>query len=250
MSSSPDLRARWLAQLLSTEPANRARAEAAVRDLYKAAGFKEPHHFFWFDSPFAASWIVAVLIAPHHHLWAQKLSASSLSRDDRQSVERATTIVRERLDVDDWNAALKDIGAPLGASLQFPPDPQRMFQAKLFEARYSLSDDIAAMVTRHSTSDELQRAEERFWGGNLGALVSAIHCPTTDLLIGHSFHDEYSLSSMAHDEAMAIRGAPPIMRAAWEVARSSGMWWPFENAAIMSDRPTELHVNEGKLLHR
>src|SRR4051812_40960020 len=40
------------------------------------------------------------------------------------------------------------------------------------------------------------------------------------------------------------------MAAAWEVARSSGMWWPFENVAILSDRPSDIHVNERKLLQR
>jgi hypothetical protein len=40
------------------------------------------------------------------------------------------------------------------------------------------------------------------------------------------------------------------MHAAWEVARSAGLWWPFENAVILSDRPTELHLNDRKLLHR
>ena len=41
-----------------------------------------------------------------------------------------------------------------------------------------------------------------------------------------------------------------LMAAAWEVARSAGMWWAFENVAILSDRPSDIHVNERKLLQR
>ena len=35
-----------------------------------------------------------------------------------------------------------------------------------------------------------------------------------------------------------------------EVARSAGLWWPFENAVFLSERPAELHVNERKVPHR
>ena len=126
-----------------------------------------------------------------------------------------------------------------------------MFSTGLFEARYSLSDDIAAMIALHTVEDELQRAEQRFWGGNLGALMSALHCPTTDLLIGQSFVADYPFSMMAHDEEQVGAAAPPpIMESSWDVARSSGMWWPFDHIAIMSERPAEIHVDEEKLLHR
>jgi len=53
-----------------------------------------------------------------------------------------------------------------------------------------------------------------------------------------------------NEHQIGDREPPPIIHAAWEVARSSGMWWPFENAAIMSERPAEIHVSEKSLLHR
>lgn len=56
---------------------------------------------------------------------------------------------------------------------------------------------------------------------------------------------------MADDELRtADRGAPAIMRVSWDVALAAGLWWPFENAAILSERPAELHVNDRKLFHR
>jgi hypothetical protein len=244
------IRADWLAQLHSAEPADRPRAEAGVRRLYAAAGFREPQHFLWFDSPFAASWAVALLAAPSHFLWGQKL-LSGLSRDARERLDQTRSALGARLGLADWNQVLAAAGTPLGEHLRFPPDPARMFKMKIFESRYDLDDDVAATYDRYSVDDDLQQAEQRFWGGNLGALVSAIHCPTTDQLIGQSFFDEYSFSFMAHDEhTVGDREPPVIMAAAWEVARSSGMWWPFENVAILSDRPSDIHVNERKLLQR
>ena len=126
-----------------------------------------------------------------------------------------------------------------------------MLTTKFFNARYSLSDDISSMFTQHGDEDDLARAEMYFWGSNRGALRSALHCPTTDQLIGSSFAEDYSFSTMADDEhRVSDREAPAIMAAAWDVARSSGMWWLFEHVAIMSERPAELHVNQKYLLHR
>ena len=126
-----------------------------------------------------------------------------------------------------------------------------MLTTKFFTARYTLSDDISSLFTPHGESDDLARAEMYYWGSNRGALPSALHCPTTDRLIGNSFFGDYSFSTMADDEhRVGDREPPALMAAAWDIAQSSGMWWPFEGVAIMSDRPAELHVNQKYLLHR
>ena len=250
MKSLSEIRADWLRQLLSTAPADRARAEAAVKRVYAAADFPEPRVFLWFDSPFRASWVVALLVAPHHHLWSRKLT-SGLSRNDREQLERAKAALGDAFGTSDSTAAVAAAGAPLGQHLQLPPVPSRMLTPRFFNARYSLSDDIASMFTQHGDDDDLARAEMYFWGSNRGALRSALHCPSTDQLIGNSSAEDYSFSTMADDEhRVGDREPPAIMAAAWDVARSSGMWWPFEHVAIMSERPSEIHMNQRYLLHR
>ena len=250
LTSSSERRAKWLEQLLSTAPAERARAEAAVRRLYRAADLREPRHVLWFDSPFSASWVVALLVAPHHQLWAQRFS-SGASRNDQDQLDRARSALGDALGIGDPKAALAAAGGPLGQHLQFPPVPSRMVTTKLVTARYRLSDDISSLFAQRGEDDDLARAETYYWGSNRGALPSALHCPTTDRLIGSSFFGDYAFSTMADDEhRVGDREPPELLAAAWEVARSSGMWWPFEGVAIMSDRPAELHVNQKYLLHR
>ena len=248
MKSLAELRREWLEQLLSTAPADRPRAEAAVRRLYAAAELPEPRHVLWFDSPCSASWVIALLVAPYNQLWSQRLS-TGLSRNDREQLDRARSSLGDGLGIADPKAALAAAGGPLGQHLQFPPVPSRILMTRFLTARYSLSDDIASLFTQHS-DDDLARAEMYFWGSNRGALPSALHCPTTDRLIGNSFFGDYSFSTMADDEhRVGDRDPPALMAAAWDVARSSGMWWPFEGVAIMTDRPAQLHVNEKYLLH-
>jgi len=194
--------------------------------------------------------MVALLVAPYHQLWSQKLS-SGASRNDREQLDRARSALGETLGLTDPQAALAAAGGPLGQHLQFPPVPSRMLTTRFLTARYTLSDDISSLFTPHGEGDDLARAEMYYWGSNRGALPSALHCPTTDRLIGNSFFGDYSFSTMADDEhRVGDREPPALMAAAWDIAQSSGMWWPFEGVAIMSDRPAELHVNQKYLLHR
>jgi hypothetical protein len=53
------IRREWVRTLFATSTADRPQAEAAVGNLYVAAGFEKPRHFLWFDSPLQASWAVA-----------------------------------------------------------------------------------------------------------------------------------------------------------------------------------------------
>jgi hypothetical protein len=56
---------------------------------------------------------------------------------------------------------------------------------------------------------------------------------------------------MARDEAAAgDRAVPELISAAWEIACSSGPWWPFSRSAVISDRPIEMHLNDDSQLHR
>ena len=245
------MRAAWLAQLFSIAPADRPRAERAVRRLYVAAGFAEPRHLLWYDSPFAASWAVGVVAERYEYSWAQLFKAHAQARDVKQKAAQARATLGDQLGVSNWDEVLAAIGTPLGASLQFPPAPSRILSGRFIDARFGLVDDVSALFTVRGDDDDLQRAEDHYWGSNRGALNSALHCPTTETILGRSFCNEYSFSAMADDEhRVGDREAPAIMSAAWEVARSAGLWWPFQNAVILSDRPAEIHVNERHLLHR
>ena len=251
MKSAAETRAAWLAQLHSTEPADRPRAEAAVRRLYAAAGFPEPKHVLWFDSPCAASWPVAVLAAEGNRVWTPLLAPSALSRDDKHKPDRARSELTGRLGSPDWKTTVAAVGAARVGTLQLMPDPSRLFSSAFLDARYSIVDDISALFTVPGDDDDLARSESHFRGGNHGALTSAIHCATAGSFIGRSFFEEYSFSSMADDEQRVGDGQPPaILSAAWEIGRSVGLFWPFENAAFLCERPAELHFNDRHLLHR
>ena len=251
MKSKSEIRAAWLAQLHTTSSADRTRAEDGIARLYAAAKFPAPDRVIWFDSPFEASWSVALLAAPFHQIWRDKLSSNALSKSDRDKIESAKASLLHQLGAADWNEALRLAGAPRGDHLAWPPNPSRMFHSAFLEARYGLVRDVSELFVVYGEDDDLTRAEAHYAGSHRGVLRSALCCPTTDLLIGESFFEEYSFSKIADDEHRVVgREAPALLAAAWDIARSSGLWWPFENLAIASDRPSEVHVNEQFIPHR
>ena len=242
----------WLARLLSTEPADRARAEAAVCDLYVSAGFGRPRHVWWFDSPFEAAWAVALLIEPHHHAWRPLIEAERRSQRGRTAIESAEAAICRLCGVDSIVAARTAMGLPLSSSLQFPPQPEAMILPKLIASRMALyGNDVGAMSTLPSDSDPLHRAEQRLWVGSRAVLESGLICHPVGRLVTNAFFNDYSMSRMAGDETAASgREVPSLLRACWEIADAASVWWPFQGGAILAERPAQLHVDENGLLHR
>lgn len=52
---------KWVKIGLSTQPANRAEAEAGVKKAYELAGLNPPKHIYWADSPMSAAMMYAAL---------------------------------------------------------------------------------------------------------------------------------------------------------------------------------------------
>jgi hypothetical protein len=249
MHSAGDVRTQWLPQLFCTDPADRAGAEAAVRGLYEEAGLAPPRHACWFDSPFDAAWAVALLIEEHHRVWRDLIGAARNRRSERDRMDRVAATLYAQCGVASLAAARETMGPPLGMALQ-SSGASTGLQPAILSARMGMHDDVSALFVAPTETDDLYRAESRFWGGNLGALISGVLCPTAGTLIGQSFFADYSFWTMAEDETDTGGDAPAILRAAWTAARRAGPWWPFANGAILTERPAEIHKNNRWLLHR
>src|SRR5262245_63481845 len=90
MKINAEIRNEWIVRLFSTQAADRPRANSAAGDLYLAAGFEAPQHFLWFESPFQASWAVALLLRSHSAIWRQTLESAERSSSGRELLARAS----------------------------------------------------------------------------------------------------------------------------------------------------------------
>jgi len=220
-------RAAWIESLFSTEPADRPRAEAAARALYRALGLEAPRHILWFENPSAGAWAAALLLAPTVDPWAGIVAQVERSPEQRPAIERA----RERVGQID-----------AGPSLE-----HRLTGKRLFTDRLSLYPDLQAFqrASIFTDDDDLNRAENQFRGPRRGVAGYQESAGRAGGLIHASELSIYPMSRMAADEAQAAGGpVPPLLEALWDVARSSGPWWAFEHAILLTDRPCEIHLDD------
>jgi len=255
MKVIPQIRNEWIMRLFSTQAADRPRASSAVGDLYLAAGFEPPQHFLWFESPFHASWAVALLLRSHSAIWRQTLESTERSSSGRESLARASEDVCRQVGASSWDAAVTAVGRPLGQHWVQPDFSQgfpKLLQTPIISARMQLyENDTAELFALLPESDDLVRAENHFAIGSKALLATQVEWQTTGPIRTSSFLADYSFSKMAADESQAAgRSVPKVLAAAWSVARSAGLWWPFSHAAVLADRPAEIYYDERLLLHR
>lgn len=253
MRTDDEIRADWRGHLLSTEPADRPRAESALRELYSLAELAPPEHIFWLDSPFAAAWAVGLLSEQHDFIWQRIIEAASRRKSERDYMDQVRAKLCESVGQPDWKTLVAEAGEHLsGARMRVVNATARVtpvasLHGLVAVSRFELYENVADGMPRLDEQDELYRTEHHFRqviGGQAGWSI-------VNPLISGSFHSQYGFSTMAQDEAAARgRDVPHVLAAAWEVARSAGPWWPLSNSTVVSDRPLLMDLNEQHQLHR
>ena len=256
MRSTLDNRADWLAALLSTEAADRGKAESTLREFYAASNLPAPEHFFWFDSPRAALWAVALLSEAHDFLWRRFVDAVSRTKRDREFLDRIRVTMCQSAGLPDWNSLALAAGEPMtmgrmvqsgNVAMAAPAQSSKTLHRSVLTARLQLYENVADSIPPLDESDDLQRAEHSI----RGVLVGQNGWSTIGTLMSQAFNVHYSFSMMALDAAKTGgRAASPVLEASWAAARSAGLWWPLSRSVVLSDRPSEMHLNAKLLPHR
>jgi hypothetical protein len=209
----------WLALGLTVAPADRADAEAGVRQAYELAGLTPPERIEWRGSPAAGARL------------ARALAGSG----------EAGATVRGPVRTRPWAQARADLVARLG------PAGWAEYWAAAGARTWPLLNDrlvmplrariVADLSAEASGAPEASAAPEA--SGVDSAGQAAVRIGLLDAVYGQ--HDGAWLA--AFDDQPALAG---IAR----VARSAGWWWPYERVAILTERPTALHRdNIGRLHH-
>ena len=243
-----EIESRWRDHLFSTVPADRAATENAVRDLYAAAGIAPPRFFCWFDSPFAAALAVALLLESRSRNWGTLIGDARRRRDERERIERAEAQLLAQTSQRDLAGVISAFGPPIAPAMLLMTMPPQTLHSDFLTARVQVHGDVSALFVQQAESP-LYRAESGMWG-NSGVLRSGLFAHPVETLISQSFFSDYSFPQMAMDEAaLGDRTPPPLLQAAWTIARSVGPWSAWTGAAVLSDHPVELHVDDSNRLH-
>ncbi|MFG2248351.1 DUF6745 domain-containing protein [Spirillospora sp. NPDC048823] len=210
-----DIRAEWLGHLLSTEPADRPAAEAAISELYRLIGL-DPPRFHWVASPVSALETVPPGV---------RLRAS-------ETVDRFA----------DWPQPLgfrrliSELTAQLDVCVLRGYRPLDLMLRQLVRAPIAVSGSSTLAMALWS----VQRTDRRsdFWYAALCASWSA-HYDAVRRTSGVVFTPEQNR----------------LLDLWATLARSCGWWWPREDVCVVSERPVEIHTevwgDEGQVrLHR
>nr|WP_229746264.1 hypothetical protein [Rhodococcus trifolii] len=222
MASVPAMRDTWLAHGLSTLPSDRPTAEAAVSELYRHAGFREPE-FVWVPSPPAGAELIASeQLSAYNSLTdgAAARIASVISRS-RARMDRRTGRSAQRWPSDDrplWTARTQALGESARQGIR----PDAILRAAVWDSLLtSVFDGVAAAVrslVRHPTGSVA-------WYGQQEAHRVAFY----------DIHRTLGIS--------VFRGADhAILDTQKALAGATGWWWAFDHICVMSERPRILHT--------
>ncbi|WP_435973123.1 DUF6745 domain-containing protein [Streptomyces sp. Qhu_M48] len=232
---------KWRSVAAATGPADRAAAEAGVGLAYRTAGLAEPGRVLWADSPLAAVTLV------------------------RGLTERGRS-VRDEVRTRPWaeeRRRLHDLLGPAGWAAHW-----QATGAPLWDLTRGLADRIRAGVTEAATgaagpgdagypggsgdvSDHRGASGSRGSGGS-GASgdadgsaapvreATAVRLVLLDAVLGQ--HDAAWLA--------AFDGRGERLAGLAAVAGHAGWWWPYENVAVVCERPVALHRDEAGRLDR
>jgi hypothetical protein len=210
-----------------------------------------PKLFFWFDSPFTALMAATLLAAPYDFLRQQMVAAALKIKREKELIDATREELHRQSGIVDWVALSIAAGAPFLDGLMSPPGKPtaprvKSVQEAVMIARLSLYDDIQAALVRFDESNVLQRAEGSLRKVQSGQAQWSLINP----MVQSAFNIRYSYSTMAMDQAAAIRRpAASVLPPAWEISRNAGLWWPFAGAAILSDFPAELKLDANAQPH-
>ncbi|RKR87058.1 hypothetical protein BDK92_1330 [Micromonospora pisi] len=248
----------WLARGLATDPADRATAEAAVRQAYAGAGLATPETIIWLGSPYAGALAAALLTdttsgaagpggfgaagpggpspatsppggdpdkSPTGRALAEVTAAIRAQGHEPHRVVTGRS-VRARLRTAPWAEARADAVTRLG------PAGWAAHWAAGGQRTWHLLNERLVTPLRTRLTDELTREMP-------APLVGRARTALLDVVFGQ--HDAAWLSAFDNDPRVAGLAG---------VADAAGWWWPYERVVIMTERPVRVERdNLGRLHH-
>ena len=247
------IRREWLDIATCTEPADRDSAEAAIRQIYEAAGHEAPTEFIWVDSPLAGVVFAAVVAGlvpdvrdpvwePAHVLRGStaEFVAHVRSRAPEEGLTRIPWRESPRRRTLPYVQSLDELGlvdyGPMYRALRLPFDSiwRTIGAATHWEFRALVAAGLAGAspeLIAYPLRSPAHAALNDFTDGADGAGHHEPHLPFWSFL------------------ADAGVDVPPALPAFAELARAAGWWWAYEGLAVVTERPTQLSLDDTDALH-
>jgi hypothetical protein len=274
MAALPEFRERWLRVGLSTEPANRPLAEQSIGSIYELCGFSRPKIFIWTSSPFGCQVALNVLHDLHPGSEASLTLgqffdqfSSRFSRFRGQLLEQ----LRAQLGIDGsqireqffWSQVWQYLNEQLDGQVREQLWTQLWRQCKkqrrdqdqfwgsiISEVGEQLHPELWHQVHGQlSLSLEgkiLDQHDDQIWtqiGNRLKYYITTMY--------SHGSLEAYSIAFLRYCQSIGVKftdAQSEGLSYMENVTKSCFWWYPFKDFCIVSDRPSEIHIENG-LLH-
>ncbi len=240
---------RWTAIGLSTEPADRPTAEAAIATMYRCGGLEPPQHIVWCKSPLSMLLTAAVLRRRDSVRASLRDSVEdSVRASVRDSVEDSVgasvgATVRDSVE-DSVRASVRDsVGATVGASVG-----ATVRDSVGATVRDSVEDSVGATV-RDSVWDSVEDSVRASVWDSVGASVGdSVGDSVWDSVWGQ--HEAYWLAFYAYfREVCGIEEETKQLDGLLALSKSAGWALPYRDICFVSERHTTLLRDERGRLH-
>jgi hypothetical protein len=236
---------------LSCEPCNRELAAKAARAHYVACGMDEPRLIIWLDSPLEGAIGAAILAG-------SKISGQQVGDQVRQQVWQQ---VGQQV----WQQVRDQIGQQVrdqvGQQVRDQVGQQVRDQVR-DQVRQQVRDQVGQQV-RQQVRDQVGQQVGQQVGDQVRDQVWQQVGQQVWQQVGQQVRDQvwqqvFNASYGAHDmawvawfEAMRSIGVdlPPTSVTMSALCKEVGWWWPFERAAILTDRPCLIKQDDEHALH-
>jgi len=266
-----EFRDYWLSVGLSTAPADRTSAQAAVSCAYKEAGLKPPRMWVWLGSPFSGAIGAQYLLLVNNRdqvraqvvdqvraqvvdqVWAQvgaQVGAQVVAQVVDQVVDQVWAQVGAQVGaqvVDQvWAQVVAQVvdqvwaqvGAQVGAQVVDQVWDQVVAQV-VDQVRAQVGDQVRAQVVAQVVAQVWAQVRAQV-GAQVRAQVD--RC-------GYGLHDSPWLAFFHFCERAVGLKCCARLHGLMQIAENAGWWWPFNGACLLTERPCAIHRDERNRLH-
>ncbi len=230
----PEWAKKWVELGLSTEPADRARAEAAVRRAYEVAGREPPTYILWMSNPRDSVLAWALILSWVAEAVTQKRISPPI--DGAQVSDQVLAQVRAQVSDQVLAQVRAQVRDQVSAQVRAQVSDQVLAQVSAQvsdqvrdQVRDQVSDQVRDQV-RDQVSDQVRAwISYRWWWTAWG-------------------NQEWWLSWMDYF-GQVINLDIEKVKPQIDLAQSAHWWWPMAGVAIMCERPIQINRDERGRLH-
>lgn len=275
----PEVRQKWLDVRACTDPADRDEAEFGIALAYETAGLAPPRAVVWVPDP-ALGAVVAAVLAAHtarvsNRVWTEArhrgrraVGNSHTARTRRLAADLTRFPERERVDSAIRSAALglafttrniRDPGFDDGVVATATPASQWRMEAIRAKASMTAWGQFAfwshgglgqRRLGYQLAMDALGAGPRKAPGGTRRQRTPTYSQVRTEL--SWALGQRNGLQELAVHDALSRLPAVdslPHVEGLVRVARSAGWWWPFQDVAVVCDRPSVRALDREGRLH-